>query len=106
MVSPPLSDILHAPASILWGVNGPSKIKIDGEWRDEPKWVLGIGDVEYRFYRTPRLYSNPRVSLFLRKMRKKYFPTLDLAEWSTGWEESAQVIYHNAYRAAKAQLEE
>lgn len=105
MVSPPLSETLHAPASMLWGVDGPSKIKMDGEWVDEAKWILPIGNVEYHFYRNYRLYSNTRVSLFLRKLRKQYFPSCELAEWFTGWEEDAQVIYHNAYRAAKAQLE-
>jgi hypothetical protein len=91
---------------MLWGVGTSSKIKMDGEWVDEPKWTIEIGNAEYRFFRNFQLYSNVRSALFLRRMRKRYFPSNNLTEWGTGWEESAQMIYHNAYKAAIAQQED
>ncbi len=91
---------------MLWGVHSPSSRNMGGTWEEFPKVVVSVGDVEYKLYRHPHLYSNVRVDRFISEWwYRQNTSTPKPYETLTAWENSAGRIYLRAYESAKSQKE-
>ena len=85
----------------MWGLYEPSKIKLGGEWVEQPKLTLETSSYIWEFYRHAELFSSVRCD----KIIQKYWYNLNNKlstqyEQLSGWDRQAVQIYAECYSSA------